>query len=129
MQIFLVDDDLDDQEIFVMALEEIDKNVEYSLANDGVDALEKLESDPTFLPDYIFIDVNMPRLNGLECLRQIRKLTHLDHAVVIIYSTTLDQRLINNSKELGANHFLVKPPGFTPLKEKLTEILKPQHKH
>jgi CheY-like chemotaxis protein len=73
MQCLLVDDDLDDQEIFLMTLEKINKNIKCLTANNGVEALSLLTQN-SFVPDYIFLDVNMPKMNGIECLRSIKNI-------------------------------------------------------
>jgi CheY-like chemotaxis protein len=117
----LIDDDPDDQEIFRMALREVDKSINCVLANDGIDALTILKP-PTFTPDFIFIDINMPRMNGIQCLTEIKKLDHLKGARIIMYSTTAQPKVVELSKELGASDFLVKPVSLDLLTEQLSTI-------
>jgi CheY-like chemotaxis protein len=121
---FLIDDDLDDQEIFLMALQEIDENISCHFANNGIEGLEKLNQDHSYIPDYIFLDINMPKMNGMECLPEIKKLNHLQGVKIIMYSTSADKRMMHESRTLGANDFLVKPPGMQLLIENLSKILK-----
>lgn len=120
---FLIDDDLDDQELFVMALQEVDKEMACTIANDGIEALQKLKNDASFVPDYIFLDVNMPKMNGLQCLAEIKKLSHLKDVEVIMFSTSSDKNIVQKSKELGATDFQVKPAGLGLLIKKLAGIL------
>jgi CheY-like chemotaxis protein len=120
---FLIDDDIDDQELFVMALQEVDKDMACIIANDGIEALQKLKSDASFVPDYIFLDVNMPKMNGLQCLAEIKKLSHLKDVEVIMFSTSSDKNIVQKSKELGATDFQVKPAGLGLLIKKLAGIL------
>ncbi len=75
---FLIDDDDDDQEIFSLALSNIDDNIHCITANDGIDALVRLNKEDTFTPNFIFLDLNMVRMNGRECLSEIRKIPRLD---------------------------------------------------
>jgi CheY-like chemotaxis protein len=119
---FLIDDDLDDQELFLMALQEVDKNMACVVANDGIEALKKLKTDASFVPGYIFLDVNMPKMNGLQCLAEIKKLSHLKDVNVIMFSTSSDQTIVEKSKELGATDFQVKPAGLGLLIQKLARI-------
>lgn len=111
---FLVDDDLDDQEIFCMALCGVDDSIKCIFANDGVHALERL-NDCTITPDFIFIDLNMPRMNGLQCLVEIKKLNHLKHIPVYMYSTAADPKAIVEAKQFGAIDFIVKPTNISEL--------------
>ena len=67
----LVDDDEDDAEIFSIALNEANPDIKCLTAADGLEALEMLR-DPSFIPDYIFLDLNMPLMTGKECLVEIR---------------------------------------------------------
>ena len=121
---FLIDDDLDDQEIFLMALKEVDENIQGLVANNGVEALAKLSADRDFKPAHIFLDVNMQKMNGLQCLPEIKKLDHLKDSQVIMFSTTSEENIVKRCHELGASHFLVKPPSFGLLIEALHRILK-----
>ena len=119
----LIDDDQDDQEIFLMALQKVDAQIKCSLANDGVEGLTVL-SDHFYTPAYIFLDINMPKMNGMECLERIRVMDHLRGSRVVMYSTSMDAAIIKQCRELGADDFLPKPPGLAPLVASLTNILK-----
>ncbi|HMF70859.1 MAG TPA: response regulator [Flavitalea sp.] len=123
-QWLLIDDDLDDQEIFLMALKDVDEGIECFVANNGLEGLEIVNKDRSFVPECIFLDVNMPKMNGMQCLEELKKLEHLKDSSIFMFSTAADARLINQSKELGADEFLVKPPGLTSLIEVLTNIVR-----
>ena len=117
----LVDDDEDDKEIFSLALNEANPTVDCRVASDGIEALKMLV-DRTFVPDYIFLDLNMPLMSGKECLVEIRKRPHLNNTPVIIFSTSASQKDIMETKALGASSFITKPPLISTLAEKLSEV-------
>ena len=117
---FIIDDDREDQEIFAIAVGEIDNTIQCVSANDGVEALHKLKD---FTPDFIFLDLNMPRMGGKETLQKIRKLPSLRHVPVIAYSTSSEARDIEDMKKFGADHFITKPPDITALIGKVREAL------
>jgi CheY-like chemotaxis protein len=119
---FLIDDDIDDQEIFIMALKDIGKAIQCVTANDGKEALKKLVNNTGFVPDYIFMDLNMPGMSGKQCLTAIRKIDHLSRVPVIIYSTSSDQRDILETRQLGANDYVIKQAGLTALKSTLQQV-------
>jgi PleD family two-component response regulator len=119
----LIDDDLDDQEIFCMALKEVSADIECMLANNAEQALERLQPDPSVQPDLIFIDLNMPLMNGFECLQELKKLEHLKDSEIFMYSTSSESRMMSKSLELGAKDFIVKPPSVTMLKEILSQVI------
>jgi CheY-like chemotaxis protein len=121
LKCFLIDDDIDDQKIFSIITEEVDDTIECSFANDGVDALEKLTSG-NVSPDIIFLDVNMPRMDGVECLRRIKRTEHLKNIPVFMYSTTADPNTVAIAKKLGAKEFIVKPTNITELANLLSGI-------
>lgn len=112
---FLIDDDVDDQEIFSMALKHVDLPVICITADDCSEALKKLTQDLSFIPDYIFLDLNMPKMNGKQCLKEIKKLAHLNHIPVIMYTTSLNQRDIAETKEIGASTYIIKPANISEL--------------
>ena len=122
-QCLLIDDDIDDQEIFNLALNELNDDIECLVANDAIEALERFRSDTSFVPTHIFIDVNMPRMNGIECLREIKKLSHLDSSEVFLYSTTSDPKIIKLAGDLGAR-FIIKPSSIESLVSILSESFK-----
>lgn len=127
---FIIDDDIEDQEIFAIAVEEIDSNIRCESAIDGIVALEKLKQD--FRPDFIFLDLNMPRMSGKETLQELRKIPALHDVPVIAYSTSSEIRDVEDMKRLGANHFITKPPDITSLIADVREALSlqfPDHEY
>ncbi len=106
---FLIDDDLDDQEIFTLALEQVNKNFTCISMASAYDALDRLTPRSSELPDYIFLDLNMPRMNGKEFLKEIRKHEHLQRIPIIIYSTSSLSNDIKETREFGASGFITKP--------------------
>lgn len=120
---FLVDDDTDDQMIFVTALEGVSETIACEFENDGIKALEKLNLDTSFIPDFIFLDMNMPRMNGKECLVEIRKINRLNHVPTFIYSTSVDPRMIEEVKLLGATDVIIKPTSIRVLSTILANII------
>ena len=119
----LIDDDDDDKEIFCIALSEVDPSIECHTAIDGIQALDMLQ-DPSFVPDYIFLDLNMPLMSGKECLVEIKKRPHLRNTPVIIFSTSASQKDIEETRELGAASFITKPPLISTLTDRLGEVLR-----
>ena len=119
----LVDDDTDDQEIFHIALKELDRDINCRFAKDGIEGLKILNAVPAFLPDYIFLDLNMPRMNGIQCLTEIKKIDRLQGIPVFMYSTSSDPRFIHESLNLGAAEYLIKPASIRELSKMLEGIL------
>jgi DNA-binding NtrC family response regulator len=105
----IVDDDADDRFLFIEAVKEIDETIECRSAINGQQALEQLRDPDLSLPDFIFLDIRMPRVDGRKCLLEIKSDVRLDKIPVIIYTTS---KGVEESKELtsmGAFHFLSKP--------------------
>ena len=95
--LFLVDDDTDDQEFFIEALSKLENVTLSGIANNGKEALDKLKHSDV-LPDYIFLDYNMPLMNGIECLAELKKLPLTKDIPVFMLSTALNRQ--NLAKEL-----------------------------
>jgi CheY-like chemotaxis protein len=112
--LFLVDDDTDDHEIFKSALAKVDGGLALLTATNGYEALDVLSASDT-LPDYIFVDLNMPRMGGLQFLKEIKQTETLKHIPVIIYSTSSNPGDIAKTRELGAVSFVTKPSRFSDL--------------
>jgi len=122
-KILLVDDDADDQLFFVDAIKEIEPAIDCGLANNGLEALEYLEKIPP--PPYlIFLDLNMPLMNGFECLEELKKTEAYKKIPVIIFTTSSQPKDIEKTMLLGAKMYLTKPADFNSLKDKLIDILK-----
>jgi len=111
----IVDDDEDDRELFCEAITEIAGHFKCVDAENGELALIYLNDEKRPLPDYIFLDLNMPRLNGKQCLAEIKKMEHLKSIPVIIYSTSNHQQDREITLQLGATGFLHKPTEFNKL--------------
>lgn len=103
----LVDDDPDDQEVFLTALNDVCESALCLVAPDGDRALDLLHNEET-IPDYIFLDLNMPRMNGFEFLAAMKKSKILKDIPVIVYSTTSQPAQIEKVKKLGATEFFTK---------------------
>ena len=120
---FIVDDDPDDQEVFIEALKGLDEFCTCITAFNGQDALQKLANEMPSLPDFIFLDLNMPRMNGRQFLFEIKKIKLLRDIPVIIYSTSTEQTDMLDTIQLGAVYFLHKPNRFEDLKKALAKII------
>jgi CheY-like chemotaxis protein len=124
MIILIVDDDAEDIELFTEAVLKIDETIHCVEAYNGLEALKVLKRN-SFLPNYIFLDINMPLMNGRRCLEEIKANPSYSTIPVIIYSTTTDRKQIEECRSLGAD-FLTKPNTFDELIHSLKMILKPQ---
>lgn len=118
----LIDDDVDDQEIFEMCVEKISGEINFKGLTDSVNAISILTTDTAYTPDYIFLDVNMPKMNGMQCLAVLRQIERLNACKIFMYSTTSDEEMVAKSKKQGAADFIIKPARAAELKEKLIGI-------
>lgn len=119
--VLLIDDDIDDRMIFGEVLKELAPDIIYHEAINGEDALMKLNND--LLPDLIFLDLNMPRVDGKQFLAEIQQQAHLKHIPVVIYSTSSHESDKKETRELGASYFLTKPNSLHELTHILTDLL------
>jgi CheY-like chemotaxis protein len=121
MIILAVDDDSEDFEFFSDAIREVDSSIVLLKATNGHEALHVL-SNNMLLPDYIFLDINMPMMDGRACLQAIKLDIKLRDIPVVMYSTTSNNSEIQQYKAMGAS-FLMKPDRFSNLVKSLTFIL------
>ena len=119
-KILLIDDDEDDQEIFLSAVKEISSSVNYNYCSSATEALDKLISHQ-LKPELIFLDLNMPMMNGQQFLSHIKQNKELSSIPVIVFTTSSDPQTKKITKDLGAYDFITKPGNYDHLKE----ILKP----
>lgn len=118
-----MDDDPDEHLLFEDALKELHDAPRLSYARDGRQLMEFLRNDQAELPAIIFLDLNMPRMNGFECLQEIRKTERLKPIPVVIFSTTSQTQAIDMVYEQGANYYIRKPNTFAMLKEVIERML------
>jgi CheY-like chemotaxis protein len=112
--ILLIDDDEDDRWLFAEALARTVSSVKCSTASDSKEALEFLQKAVT-LPDLIFLDLNMPGMDGKKLLAQIKKNPKWETISVIVYSTSNYHKDMEETKKLGASDFIIKPSDYTQL--------------
>lgn len=113
----LADDDSDDTLLFCEALQEIDPLITCYYATDGNQVLEILQDKNLKTPQIIFLDINMPGMNGWQCLKLLKEKEEYRHIPVVIYSTSSHQKEANTALNLGALCFFTKPSDFIELKE------------
>lgn len=122
-KVLLIDDDLEDQEIFLTAVGEIADDITCDALSNAADALKELESQ-RLLPEVIFLDLNMPVMSGQQFLVEIKKNDQLKSIPIIIFSTSSRPETVNLMKELGAHDFITKPNKFDTLVDVLTPLLR-----
>ena len=121
--IVLADDDEDDRLFFTDAFNELKINTKVATYNDGVELMDYLNIDDCILPDILFLDLNMPRKSGKECLEEIRNNNKFDDVAIAIYSTSSSEDDIENTFICGANIYIKKPNDFSLLKKVLSEVV------
>jgi CheY-like chemotaxis protein len=114
--LLLADDDADDCILFKEALEELSFSSHLSTVNNGVDLMKLLTDQKESLPDLLFLDLNMPRKNGFECLAEIKGNSNLNALPVIIFSTSFDPTVVKLLHQKGADYYMRKPAEFAKLK-------------
>jgi CheY-like chemotaxis protein len=122
-RLFIIDDDVEDQEILMEAVREVDGSIQCYTATSGEVAIKQLEREVIVLPDLIFLDLNMPKLNGKQILKEIKNTRSLRPIPVIMYSTSFAPRDIEEIHNLGAAFHLLKPSRFDDLCRSLKSIL------
>src|SRR5689334_12244205 len=118
----LIDDDPDDGLIFCEALREIDPNIVCDLEQEAKAAIARI-ADQTMTPDLIFLDLNMPVIDGWQVLRAIKSNPSSQSIPVVIYSTSPLERDIARAKDFGASAYFSKPLDFIELRNNLGLII------
>ena len=116
-KLLLADDDIDDVAFFREALEELPFTSRLAAVNDGVELMQFLNTELMELPDMLFLDLNMPRKNGYECLAEIKSDDKLKRLPVVIISTSFEHDVAQLLYKNGADFYLCKPADFTLLKQ------------
>lgn len=114
--ILLAEDDDDDSFLFKYALEDLSLAFELTIVHNGEELLELLNNKNRPLPNSLFLDLNMPRKNGMECLSEIKNNERLKHIPVIIFSTSISPEIVNQLYKNGAQYCIRKPQDVAQLK-------------
>nr|WP_294775279.1 response regulator [uncultured Flavobacterium sp.] len=123
IHIILADDDEDDRLFFTDAFEELKINTKVNTFNDGVELMNYLNQPDAVLPNVLFLDLNMPRKNGIECLDEIKRDNRFDDIAIAIFSTSSSEEHIEETFIRGANIYIKKPNDFTTLKKVLSDVV------
>jgi CheY-like chemotaxis protein len=110
-RVFLIDDDEDDKELFLEAIEEVNPTAKCRTAGSAEEALSILETE-ALPPDFIFLDINMPGIGGKECLMKLKKIKKLASVPVVIYTTSDLKRDMDETALMGASGYFTKPAPF-----------------
>ena len=119
IRILLADDDEGDRLLFEEAMGELEINHTVNTVNNGKELMEYLTKKDTLLPHLIFLDLNMPRKNGHECLKEIRSDEKFKNISIAIYSTSASEKDVEETFRNGANVYIKKPNNFAILKQLL----------
>jgi CheY-like chemotaxis protein len=123
INICLADDDQDDRLFFTDAFDELKIKTKVSTFNDGVELMNYLNNADSILPNVLFLDLNMPKKNGVECLLEIKKNEKFNDIAIAIYSTSSSEEHIEETFINGANIYIKKPSDFDTLKKILSEVV------
>ncbi|WP_166966085.1 response regulator [Yeosuana marina] len=123
IHIILADDDEDDILFFTDAFDELKINTRVNTFNDGEELMNYLNDDESLMPDVLFLDLNMPKKTGIECLREIKTSDKMSGIAIAIYSTSASEEDIEKTFVLGANIYIKKPNDFKKLKKVLSEVV------
>jgi CheY-like chemotaxis protein len=120
--ILLIDDDYEDGEVFIEAINSLNKNILCQSETNPIKALENLKSSKN-LPDLIFLDYNMPVLNGDEFIKKMREVVQLRQIPIILYSTYSTDAAEQLSITQMTDRYITKPSTFVELTSVLKSIL------
>lgn len=121
--IYLAEDDEDDRELFTSAMSEIFPETIVNTSNDGLHLLNALSNKALPLPEAIFLDINMPLMNGFDCIRNLKSIDKYKTLPVVVLSTSAMQADIDFMYSAGAAYYLVKPDSYHELKSLLFDII------
>lgn len=122
MTVLYADDDEEDRFLFTEAVAEVRPDVAVLLAKDGLEALAVLK-DLNRPPRLIFLDINMPRMSGFECLNELRCQERYQHVPIIMYSTSSRQEDIEHARTAGADRYIMKENSFEKMKEMIAALI------
>jgi CheY-like chemotaxis protein len=121
-KIFLAEDDIDDIESLTDMILEISPTIKISVTKNGNELMSLLENEKQ-LPEFIFLDLNMPIKTGFACLKEIRSSEKWKDIKIVILSTSSNQEQINELYQMGADLYLQKPNSYNSFKNIISKCL------
>lgn len=128
LHLLLADDDADDRDFFQEALENIAFAGQLTTVQDGEELMQWLTQKKGNLPDLLFLDLNMPRKNGYECLAEIKQNPDLQVLPVIILTTSSNPSEMEKLSQIGAHNYIQKPADLSKLAQVIKQVL-PMYKN
>ncbi len=121
--VLLVDDNADDRELARAALQETPSPCRMVTVTDGIEAVDYLQAlDPASLPELVLLDLNLPKLNGIEVLTHWRADPALRFVPVVVLSTSSEEADLEQAYKAGANGYVVKPLQFDRFVDTLAQV-------
>lgn len=124
INIVLADDDRDEISLFKEAVSEINEHYNLVFFSNGKDLMDYLNDGESHNPDIIFLDLNMPFMSGVDCLREIRANERFSETAIAIYSTSSSEKDQEDTFTLGANVYIKKPNEYDAMKKVLQHIFR-----
>lgn len=122
-KILLAEDDAEDSTFFQMALDELYFSANLKVVRTGIELINFLGLKSAFVPDVLFLDLNLPLRSGIECLDEIKKDDGLKYLTIIIFSTSLNMEVVEMLYKKGASYYIQKPGDFTKFKKVIRKAL------
>jgi CheY-like chemotaxis protein len=123
LNILLADDDTDDCLFFKDALAGMPVYTKFTAVHDGEQLMQLLKLENNELPHILFLDLNMPRKNGFECLTELKQNKDLNNLPVVVFSTSFEKEVVNLLYESGAQYFIRKPSEFAQFQKIIFHVI------
>ncbi|SKC20923.1 response regulator [Dyadobacter psychrophilus] len=119
----LIDDDTDDYEIFKMAISDVNKPLQSLYFPDCESALAHFSQQSVTAPGYVFVDINLPKTSGEECLQQLQRLKAFDDPCIVMYSSSIPEEYKPRLKKIGVNKFIEKTGSIPLLVDEIQHLM------
>lgn len=123
MLLVMIDDDMDEHEIFQMAIEDLKEPVECLYFTDCESAIAHFSSQSATPPSWVFMDLKLPRIYGDECLQQLQQLRQFDHPFLVVYSSSIPEDLLEKLTNSGVDKVIQKADSVAQLSKQIQEVV------
>ena len=122
LRVLLADDDIDDCNLFQEVINGFNTSISLTTVSDGEQLIDRLGKKKR-LPHILFLDLNMPRKNGFDCLEEIKRDEKYKSLAVIIFSTSYNPDIVNMLYQKGAHYYIQKPAKFAELRNAINKAI------